>query len=202
MTITITAKDVAALRARTGAGMMDCKHALEEAGGDMEKAVDLLRKKGIAKGERRAGRGTSEGVIGSYIHHNGKVGVLVEVNCETDFVARTEDFQNLARDLAMHIASHDPTPIAVRVEDVPADLLEREKAIYRAQAAESGKPEKIWDKMVEGKLKKFFQERVLLEQTFVKDDKLTVGDVVRVISGKVGENVVVSRFVRFKLGEG
>ncbi|HWP36583.1 MAG TPA: translation elongation factor Ts [Gemmatimonadales bacterium] len=202
MATTIAAKDVAALRARTGAGMMDCRNALEETGGDMEKAVDLLRKKGIAKAEKRAGRGASEGVIGSYIHHNGKVGVLVEVNCETDFVARTEDFRNLARDLAMHIASHDPTPIAVRAEDVPADVLEREKAIYRAQAAESGKPEKIWDKMVEGKVKKFFQERVLLEQTFVKDDKMTVGDLVKAVSGKVGENIVVSRFVRFKLGEG
>jgi elongation factor Ts len=198
----ISAKDVAALRARTGAGWMDCKKALEETGGDMDKAVDLLRKKGIAKAETRGGRGASEGVIGSYIHHNSKVGVLVEVNCETDFVARTEDFQHLARELAMHIASHDPAPIAVRIEDVPADVLEKEKEIYRGQAAESGKPEKIWDKMVEGKVRKFYQERVLLEQTFVRDDKQTVGDLVKAVSGKVGENVVVRRFVKFKLGEG
>ncbi len=196
---TISAKDVAALRARTGAGMMDCKQALTEANGDMEKAVDLLRKKGIAKAEKRAGRGATEGLIGSYVHFNGKVGVLVEVNCETDFVARTGDFQALVRDLALHIASADP--IAVSVDDVPAEVLERERAIFRAQAAESGKPEAVWDKIVEGKLKKFYQERVLLEQPFVKDDKQTVGQLVKAVSGKVGENVVVRRFVRYQLGE-
>ncbi len=196
---TISAKDVAALRARTGAGMMDCKQALTEANGDMEKAVDLLRKKGIAKAEKRAGRGATEGLIGSYVHFNGKVGVLVEVNCETDFVARTADFQALVRDLALHIASADP--IAVSVDDVPAEVLERERAIFRAQAAESGKPEAVWDKIVEGKLKKFYQERVLLEQPFVKDDKQTVGQLVKAVSGKVGENVVVRRFVRYQLGE-
>ncbi len=199
MTSTITAKDVAALRQRTGAGMMDCKNALEETKGDIEKAIDLLRKKGIAKAEKRAGRGATEGLIGSYVHFNGKVGVLVELNCETDFVARTQDFQGLVRDLALHIASANP--VAVSVEDVPAELLEREKAIYRAQAAESGKPEKIWDRMVEGKVKKFYEERVLLEQPYVKDDKQTVGQLVKAVSGKVGENVVVRRFVRFQLGE-
>jgi elongation factor Ts len=199
MTSTIAAKDVAALRQRTGAGMMDCKAALEETKGDMEKAIDLLRKKGIAKAERRAGRGATEGLIGGYVHFNGKVGVLVEVNCETDFVARTEDFQGLVRDLALHIAS--AAPLAVSIEEVPKDVLEREREIYRAQAAESGKPEKIWDKMVEGKLKKFYEERVLLEQPFVKDDKQTVGQLVKAVSGKVGENVVVRRFARFQLGE-
>ncbi|MBI3983431.1 MAG: translation elongation factor Ts [Gemmatimonadetes bacterium] len=202
MATAISAKDVAALRARTGAGMMDCKNALTEAGGDMEKAVDLLRKKGIARADKRAGRGASEGMIGSYIHFDKKIGVLVEVNCETDFVARTEEFQNLARDLAMHIASVDPTPIAVATDQVPVDMLERERAIYRAQAQESGKPEAIWVKMIEGKVRKFYQERVLLEQAFVKDDKQTVGQLVKAVSGKVGENVVVRRFVRFSLGEG
>ena len=199
MTTTVSAKDVAALRARMGAGMMDCRNALVETGGDMEKAVDLLRRKGIARAEKRAGRGASEGAIASYVHFNGRVGVLVEVNCETDFVARTDDFQGLTRDLALHIASADP--IAVSVEDVAADVVERERAIFRAQAAESGKPEAIWEKMVEGKLKKFYQERVLLEQPFVKDDKQTVGQLVKAVSGKVGENVVVRRFVRFGLGE-
>ncbi|MBI2072608.1 MAG: translation elongation factor Ts [Gemmatimonadetes bacterium] len=198
--MTISAKDVAALRARTGAGMMDCKNALEETQGDVEKAIALLRKKGIAKAEKRAGRGATEGLVGSYLHFNGKVGVLVEVNCETDFVARTDDFQGLVKSLALHIASADP--VAVSVEDVPKDLLEREREIYRAQAAGSGKPEKVWDKMVEGRLKKFYEERVLLEQPFVKDDQQTVGQLVKAVSGKVGENVVVRRFVRFQLGEG
>ncbi|OGU06807.1 MAG: translation elongation factor Ts [Gemmatimonadetes bacterium RBG_16_66_8] len=200
MTTTIPAKDVAALRARTGAGMMDCRNALAETNGDMEKAVDLLRTKGIARGEKRAGRSASEGLIASYVHFNGKIGVLVELSCETDFVARTEDFQGLARDLALHVASADP--LAVTIDDLPGDVVERERAIFRAQAAESGKPEKIWDKMVEGKLRKFYEERVLLEQRFVKDDKQTVGQLVKAVSGKVGENVVVRRFVRFSLGNG
>jgi elongation factor Ts len=199
MAVTISAKDVAELRARTGAGMMDCRNALAEAGGDLQKAIDILRAKGIAKAEKRAGRGASEGLIGSYVHFNGKVGVLVEVNCETDFVARTEEFKALVRDLALHIASADP--IAVRVEDVPPEVIERERAIYRQQAAESGKPEAVWDKIVEGKMKKFYSERVLLEQPFVKDDTQTVGQLVKHVSGKVGENIVVRRFVRFALGE-
>jgi elongation factor Ts len=194
----IAAKDVAALRARTGAGMMDCKRALEETKGDIEKAIELLRKKGIAKGEKRAGRGAKEGVVASYVHFNGKVGVLVELNCETDFVARTADFQGLAKDLALHIASADP--VAVAIADVPADVVARERDIYRGQAAGSGKPEAVWDRMVEGKLKKFYEERVLLEQPFVKDDKQTVGQLVKAVSGKVGENVIVRRFARFQLG--
>jgi len=191
-------KEIAALRGRTGAGMMDCKKALEEAGGDMEKAVDLLRQKGIAKGEKRGGRSASEGVVGHYVHFNGRVGVLIELNCETDFVARTDDFQALAKDLAMHIASANP--IAVKAEDVPVELVEREKKIFEAQVAESGKPETVRAKMVAGKLKKFFEERVLLEQPFVKDDKQKVGDLVKALSGKTGENVVVRRFVRLELG--
>jgi len=198
MATTIAAKDVAALRARTGAGMMDCKKALEETGGDMEKAVDLLRRKGIARAGKRADRGASEGVIGSYVHFNGKVAVLVELNCETDFVARTEDFVQLAKDLSLHIASANP--IAVASDAVPADVLEREKAIFRAQASESGKPAAVQDKMVEGKVRKFFEERVLLEQAFVKDDSQKVGDLVKAVSGKLGERVVVRRFVRYELG--
>jgi elongation factor Ts len=199
MATTISAKDVSSLRSRTGAGMMDCKRALEETGGNIAKAVDLLRKKGIAKAEKRSGRSAGEGLIGSYLHFNGKVGVLVEVNCETDFVARTEDFQGLAKDLALHIASANP--IAVTTEAVPEDLLQRERAIVEAQVAESGKPEQVRSKIVDGKMKKFFQERVLLEQPFVKDDSLTIRDLVKNVSGKVGENVVVRRFVRYELGE-
>ena len=198
MTTTVTAKEVAALRGRTGAGMMDCKKALEETGGDIEKAVDLLRQKGIARAAKRAEKGASEGVIGSYVHFNGKIAVLVELNCETDFVARTEDFQQLARDLSLHIASANP--IAVSADAVPADVLEREKAIYRAQASESGKPEAVQEKMVEGKVRKFFEERVLLEQGYVKDDSQKVGDLVQAVSGKLGEKVVVKRFVRFEVG--
>jgi len=198
MATTITAKDVAALRARTGAGMMDCKKALEETGGDMEKAVDLLRQKGIARAGKRSDRGASEGVIGSYVHFNGKVAVLVELNCETDFVARTEDFVGLAKDLSLHIASANP--LAVSSEAVPADVLEREKAIFRAQAVESGKPPAVQEKMVEGKVRKFFEERVLLEQAFVKDDSQKVGDLVKAVSGKLGERVLVRRFVRYELG--
>lgn len=198
MATTITAKDVAALRARTGAGMMDCKKALEETGGDMEKAVDLLRQKGIARAGKRGDRGASEGVIGSYVHFNGKVAVLVELNCETDFVARTPDFAQLAKDLSLHIASANP--IALSSDAVPADVLDREKAIFRAQAAESGKPEAVQEKMVDGKVRKFFEERVLLEQPFVKDDSQKVGDLVKAVSGKLGERVVVRRFVRYELG--
>lgn len=199
MTTTISAKDVSALRQRTGAGMMDCKKALQETGGDLDKAVDLLRKKGIAQAERRSGRAAQEGQVGSYVHFNGKVGVLVEVSCETDFVARTDDFQELVRDLALHIAS--ARPLAVTPEELPHDVVERERSIFEAQVAESGKPEHVRPKIVEGKLKKFYQEHALLEQPFVKDDKKSVGELVKEVSGKLGENVVVRRFVRFKLGE-
>ena len=199
MTTTISAKEVSELRSRTGAGMMDCKKALQDTEGDLDKALQLLRQKGIAKAERRAGRSAKEGAVGSYLHFNGRVAVLVEVNCETDFVARTDDFQNLARDLAMHIAS--ARPLAVSPEDIPADVVERERAIFEAQVAESGKPEQVRPKIVEGKLKKFYQENVLLRQPYVKDDKMTVGDLVTGVSSKVGENIVVRRFVRYELGE-
>jgi elongation factor Ts len=199
MATTIKAREVSELRGRTGAGMMDCKKALQETGGDLDKAVEFLRKKGIARAEKRSGRSAQEGAIGSYLHFNGRVAVLVEVNCETDFVARTDDFQNLARDLAMHIAS--AKPIAVAPEDIPSEIVEQERAIFDAQVAESGKPEHVRGKIVEGKLKKFYQESALLHQAFVKDDKKTVGDLVKEISAKVGENVVVSRFVRYELGD-
>ena len=194
----IPAKLVAELRARTGAGMMDCKRALEEAGGDLEKAADILRKQNKAKADKRSGREAAEGLVEAYVHFNGKVGVLVELNCETDFVARTDDFRALAKDLALHIAS--AAPIAVRVEDVPADVIAREREIYVAQLAEEQKPEQVKAKIVEGRLKKFFEERVLLEQKFVKDDKRTIADLVKELSGKTGESVQVRRFVRFELG--
>jgi elongation factor Ts len=198
MATTISAKDVSELRARTGAGMMDCKKALQETGGDMEKAVDLLRQKGIAKAEKRSDRAASEGVLGSYVHFNGRVGVLVEVNCETDFVARTDDFQALAKDLALHIAS--AKPLAVTTDEMPSDVVERERAIFEAQVAESGKPEQVRPKIVEGKLRKFYEEHVLMQQAFVKDDSKTIEDLVKEVSGKVGENIVVRRFVRYELG--
>jgi len=197
--VTVSPKDVSELRTRTGAGMMDCKRALEEAGGDMEKAGEILRKKGIAKAEKRAGKSASQGIIVSYIHHNGQVGALVELNCETDFVARTDDFQQLAREIALHVASADP--IGVNPEDVPADLLERERRIAEDQVAQEGKPENIRAKIVDGKLKKFVAERSLTEQLFVKDDKKTVGQLVKEASGKLGETIAVRRFARFKIGE-
>src|SRR5213596_1818218 len=194
----IPAKLVAALRARTGAGMMDCKKALEETAGDLEKAVDVLRTKGAAKADKRAGREASEGLIGHYVHHDGKIGVLVELNCETDFVARTEDFQTLARELAVNIAA--TKPLAVRIEDLPPDVVQREKRVYDEQVAEQKKPENIRGKIVEGMLKKFYEDNVLLEQKFVKDDKHTVGDLVRDVAAKTGEKVQVRRFVRFERG--
>ncbi len=198
MATTISAKEVSTLRGRTGAGMMDCKRALEETTGDMDRAVELLRKKGIAKAEKRVGRTAREGLIGSYVHFNGRVAVLVEVSCETDFVARTDDFQQLARDLAMQIAS--AKPICVTTDEVAEEIVARERAIFEAQVAESGKPEHVHAKIVDGKMKKYYKEHVLLEQTFVKDDKKTVSDLVNEVAAKVGENVVVRRFVRYELG--
>ena len=196
----IPAKLVAELRARTGAGMMDCKKALEETGGDLEKAVELLRKKSIAKADKRAGRQVAEGLIESYVHFNGRVAVLVEVNCETDFVARTEAFRQLAKDLALQIAS--AAPLAVRIEDLPAEVVDSERRIYEAQVLEQKKPENIRAKIVDGMLKKFYEERVLLEQPFVKDDKRRVGDLVKALAAQTGENIQVRRFARFKTGEG
>jgi elongation factor Ts len=196
--VTISAKDVSELRARTGAGMMDCKRALEEAAGDMDKAGEILRKKGIAKAEKRAGRTASQGVVVSYIHHNQQVGVLLELNSETDFVARNEAFQQLARDIALHIASADP--IGVAPEDVPEELVARERRIAEEQVAAEGKPEAVRAKIVEGKIKKFIAERTLLEQPYVRDDKKTVGELVKEVSGKLGEVVTVKRFARFQVG--
>jgi elongation factor Ts len=196
--VTISPKDVSELRARTGAGMMDCKRALEEANGDMDKAVEVLRKKGIAKAEKRAGRVSSQGLVVSYIHHNQQVGVLLELNSETDFVARNEAFGLLARDIALHIASADP--IGVNPEDVPAEMLDRERRIAEEQVAAEGKPENIRAKIVEGKLKKFVAERTLLEQPFVRNDKITVGELIKEASGKLGEAISVRRFARFQIG--
>ena len=197
--MSISAEMVRQLREETGAGMMDCKTALVEAKGDSEAARELLRKKGIARAEKRAGRSAQEGAVGSYVHFNNKVAVLVEVNCETDFVARTDDFQTLVRDLALHIAS--AKPLAVSSDDLPQDVVAKERAIFEAQVAESGKPEQVRAKIVEGKLKKFYQESALLDQAFVKDDKKSVGDLVKEVSGKLGENLIVRRFARFELGE-
>jgi elongation factor Ts len=194
----IPAKLVAELRAKTGAGMMDCKKALEEAGGDMAKAEEILRVKYAGKAEKRAAKAAGEGLIDAYVHFNGKVGVLVELNCETDFVARTDDFRQLARDVALQIAS--AKPVAVRIEDLAADVVERERRIYEAQVIEQKKPENIRAKIVEGMLKKFYEESVLLEQKFIKDDKQTVGDLVRAMAAKTGEKIEVRRFARFELG--
>jgi elongation factor Ts len=196
---TISPKDVSELRTRTGAGMMDCKRALEESGGDMEKASDILRKKGIAKAEKRTGKTASQGLVVSYIHHNSQVGVLLELNCETDFVARTDEFAQLAREIALHIASADP--IGVNPEDIPAELVDRERRIAEEQVAKEGKPENIRGKIVDGKLKKFIAERSLTEQPYVKDDSKTVGQLLKEASGKLGEAISVRRFARFKIGE-
>ena len=196
---TISPKDVSELRVRTGAGMMDCKRALEESAGDMDKASEILRKKGIAKAEKRTGKTASQGLVVSYIHHNSQVGVLLELNCETDFVARTDDFAQLAREIALHIASADP--IGVSPEDIPAELIDRERRIAEEQVAKDGKPENIRSKIVEGKLKKFVAERSLLEQPYVKDDSRTVGQLLKEASGKLGETISVRRFARFAVGE-
>ncbi len=196
----ISAKDVKGLRDRTGAGMMDCKRALEETEGDMEAAIDLLRAKGAAKAAKRAEKAANQGTIGSYVHFDKRVGVIVEVNCETDFVANTDDFRQLAKDIALHVASQDP--IAVRIEDISPEIVEREKAVYLEQVRNEGKPEHIAEKIVEGKLKKFYQERTLLEQPFVKDSEKTIGQLVTEVSAKTGERIEVARFVRFGVGQG
>ena len=198
-TVTFTAKDVQELRRRTGAGMMECKKALEETAGDMEKAVEYLRKKGIAKAEKRAGRTTSEGVITSYIHPPGKIGVLVELNCETDFVARTEDFKTLAREIAMHIAS--AAPLSVDKDGVPAAAVDRERRIAEEQVRASGKPDHLVAKIVDGKLESFYKQVALLSQPWIREDKKTIGDLIKEASSKLGENVQVRRFVRFQMGE-
>lgn len=195
----ISAKDVKQLRDATGAGMMDCKKALQETEGDLEKAIDLLRAKGAAKAAKRAEKSANEGVIGSYIHHDQKTAVIVELNCETDFVANTDDFRGLARDLAMHIAS--TAPLAVSSDEIPEDVVERERAVYLEQVKEEGKPENIAQKIVEGKLKKFFKESVLLDQPFVKDPDKTVGELITEVSSRTGEKIEVARFARLRVGE-
>ena len=195
----ISAKDVAALRERTGAGMMDCKKALEETNGDLDKAVELLRSKGTAKAEKRAGRQTKEGMIGSYIHHNGKIAVLVEINCETDLVARTEDFQQLGKYLAEHVAA--ATPLAIDKDQVPQDKVESERRIFTEQVKAEGKPDHMIEKIVEGKVQAFYTDVALMHQAWVRDPKKTIGDLVKEVSAKMGENIVVRRFARFQMGQ-
>ena len=194
----ITAQMVKKLRDMTGAGMMDCKKALQEADGDFDKAIEILRKKGAAKAAKKAGRATGEGIITSYVHFNGRIGVLLELNCETDFVARTDEFKELAYNLAKQVAAMSPRWVSR--EDVPQEVIEKEKEIYREQLKNSGKPENVIEKIIEGKLEKFFQENCLLEQDYIFDDKKKVKDVITEAIGKIGENIRVSRFVRLEVG--
>ena len=194
----ITSQMVKDLRDKTGAGMMDCKKALSENDGDMEKAIDFLRQKGLAVAAKRAGRATSEGVVESYIHAGGKLGVMVELNCETDFVAKTDDFREFARDVAMHVAAANP--VSLSRDDVPAEIVERERQIYVQQALDSGKPENIVEKMVAGKIDRFLSEICLLEQQFVKNPEKSIQDMLTELIGKMGENVSIRRFVRFQVG--
>ncbi len=194
----ISAAMVKQLREKSGAGMMDCKEALKECGGDLEKAVDFLRKKGLATAAKRAGRATSEGTIQSYIHMGGKIGVLVEVNCETDFVGKTDDFQEFARNIAMHIAA--TSPVGITSEDVPKEIIDREMEIYRAQVLEMGKPEKMVDKIAEGKLNKFFKDSCLMNQPYVKEPDKTVADYLNEVIARTGEKITIKRFARFQIG--
>lgn len=195
----ITSTMVKELRTKTGAGMMDCKEALAAVDGDFEKAIDYLRKKGLSAATKRSSKAAKDGTIASYIHMGGKIGVMVEVNCETDFVAKTEDFQTMARDIAMHIAASNP--LYVRPDEIPETVMEREKEIYRSQLREEKKPEKIWDKIIEGKLKKYYEDICLVEQKFVKNQDITVGTLVSNMIAKTGENIIIRRFARFQLGE-
>jgi elongation factor Ts len=186
------------LRDKTGAGMMDCKEALTTSGGDFEKAIDFLRKKGMSAATKRSSKAAKDGVIASYIHMGGKIGVMVELNCETDFVAKTDDFRLLAKELTMHIAAANPRYL--KSEDIPPDVLEREKEIYRSQALAEKKPEKIWDKIIEGKLKKYYEDVCLIDQKFIKDTAITVATLVNNMIAKTGENIVIRRFMRYQLG--
>jgi elongation factor Ts len=195
----ISAKMVMQLREKTGAGIMDCKGALSECNGDMDKAVDFLRKKGLATAAKRAGRAMTEGIVASYIHTDNKLGVLVEVNCETDFVAKNDDFKEFAKNIAMHIAATNP--VGIRPEDVSEEIIAKEKEIYRGQVLEMGKPEKIADKIVEGKLQKYFKENCLMDQAYVRNPDMTVADLLNEMIAKIGENILIKRFVRFKIGE-
>jgi len=196
---TISAGMVKQLREKSGAGIMDCKQALAECEGDIEKAVDFLRKKGLATAKKRAGRATMEGAVQSYIHMGGKIGVLVEVNCETDFVAKTDDFLAFVKNIAMHVAA--TSPVGIVEEDVPQDVIDREKEIYRAQALEMGKPEKMVDKIADGKLNKFFKESCLMNQAYVKDPNMTITDYLNDVIAKTGEKITIKRFARFQVGE-
>jgi elongation factor Ts len=200
MTMAISAEQVKDLRDRTGAGFMECKAALAESNGNVEEAITILRKRGLSQAARRAGRATKNGMVGSYIHMGGKIGVLIEVNCESDFVARTDDFQTLVKELAMQVAAADPK--YVRREDVPAEEIEKEKAIFRAQFEGTGKPAPVVEKIVEGKLGSFFERAVLLDQPTIRDGAMTVSQLVAQAVAKTGENISVARFARFKLGEG
>ena len=195
----ISATMVKELREKSGAGIMDCKAALQESEGDLDTAVELLRKKGIATAQKRAGRATSEGVVQAYIHMGGKIGVLVEVNCETDFVAKTDDFTDFAKNIAMQIAA--TRPLGVTPEDVPSDVIEKEKEIYRAQAIEMGKPEKIVDQIAEGKLKKFYQESCLMQQPYVRNPDMTIEDYLNDMVAKTGEKITIKQFARFQIGD-
>ncbi|OQX55551.1 MAG: elongation factor Ts [Candidatus Aminicenantes bacterium 4484_214] len=195
----IKAEQVKQLRDMTGIGMMECKRALQEAGGDLEKAITILRKKGYARAKDKMDRETSEGLIGSYIHTNGKIGVLVELNCETDFVARNEEFQTLVKNIAMHIAASNPKYIAP--EDIEEEVLEQEKEIIRAQFKDSNKPPQVIEKIVEGKLKKFYEEICLLEQAYIRDDKMTIAELIASHIAKFGENIQIKRFARFEIGQ-
>jgi elongation factor Ts len=195
----ITSAMVKELRVKTGAGMMDCKEALSAAEGDFEKAIDFLRKKGRSAATKRSSKAAKDGTIASYIHMGGRIGVMVELNCETDFVAKTEAFQALARDLAMHVAASNP--LYVRSEEIPEAALDREKEIYRSQLLEEKKPEKIWEKIIEGKLKKYFEEVCLLDQKFIKNTDITVATLINTMIAKTGENIIIRRFARFQLGE-
>jgi elongation factor Ts len=186
------------LRVKTGAGMMDCKEALAAASGDFEKAIDYLRKKGMSAATKRSSKAAKDGTIASYIHMGGKIGVLVEVNCETDFVAKTEDFLSMARDISMHVAASNP--VYVRADEIPPEALEREKSIYREQLAAEKKPEKIWDKIIDGKLKKYYEDVCLVDQKFIKNTDITVGILISNMIAKTGENIVIRRFARFQLG--
>jgi elongation factor Ts len=199
MAIEITAAMVKQLRDKTGAGMMECKAALSEANGNMDEAITLLRKRGLAQAAKRAGRTTAQGMIGSYIHLGGRIGVLVEVNCESDFVARTDDFNNLVKEVAMHIAAADPK--WVRRDDVPAEAINNEKGIYRAQMEKENKPAHVIDKIIEGKLGSFYSQFVLVDQPSIRDTAVTIGQLVAQASAKTGENIQISRFVRFRVGE-
>lgn len=196
----IDAQEVKALREKTGAGMMDCKKALVEAGGDEEKAITILREKGLAAAAKRAGRIAAEGMVESYIHLGGRVGVLVEVNCETDFVARNEQFRTFVKDICLQIAATNPAYLSK--DDVPAEVLEKERQILRAQALNEGKPEKVIDKIVEGRIEKFYKENCLLEQPFIRDQEVTIKDLLVSLIAKIGENIVIRRYSRFALGEG